>query len=603
MNIFNGGVSSGDVFALQQVTQNQAATPGVTDFTGVLEVNGLPIVATGGPFLPLAGGTMAGDIAMGTNDLLNVGTISGATISRGANDIVSNIAGSTSGDLASFSGATGKVVTDSGIVAANVAQNTGAGVTSGDLVVFSGTGGRLLTSAGTSLAAYLPLAGGTMSGAINMGAQEINNLAAIRPAATNVIIGQTATVGSTSSVVIGDASSSIGAGGTVVGAASSTTGIGGIAIGFTATATGNDSMALGYLASAGSGSLAVGRAVSAPTTLAQVVGSYSTATGKSVVVGEQNNSVGTQADIFGSGIGNSTAQSLIIGTASYVNIRPASTTCDLGTVALPFQTLRLNANVAGATNSRAADDIVSNAAGSTPGDLASFSGATGKVVTDSGIVAANVAQNTGAGVTSGDVVVFSGTGGRLITSAGAALSAYLPLAGGTMSGSLNMGSQTITAATTIACSRVLASAPSCYSAYNQPIAAISYTAATAKLIDLGTFSVLNNPASEFASTAATGKVTYSGSATRYFRVTINFSLLPVAGARTLTFWVSKNGSLTQVAPSVRNFTTLSDIAYTPASVSAIYQLATNDTVQLAGLYSNTENVSMYDAQYIVEPMC
>src|SRR2546423_12088505 len=63
---------------------------------------------------------------------------------------------------------------------------------------------------------------------------------------------------------------------------------------------------------------------------------------------------------------------------------------------------------------------------------------TARTLVTSVISALNMAQNTGGGVTSGHLVQFSGTGGRLITTAGAALSAYLPLAGGMMSGALAM---------------------------------------------------------------------------------------------------------------------------------------------------------------------
>jgi len=45
--------------------QNQQAIANYTNFTGTLAVNGSPIYATGGPFLPLTGGTMSGSINLG----------------------------------------------------------------------------------------------------------------------------------------------------------------------------------------------------------------------------------------------------------------------------------------------------------------------------------------------------------------------------------------------------------------------------------------------------------------------------------------------------------------------------------------------------------
>ena len=52
--------------------------------------------------------------------------------------------------------------------------------------------------------------------------------------------------------------------------------------------------------------------------------------------------------------------------------------------------------MSGATNSRTADNIVSNTGTSTSGNLASMSGTTGKVNQKSAIVAANVVTNAGA---------------------------------------------------------------------------------------------------------------------------------------------------------------------------------------------------------------
>lgn len=147
-------------------------------------------------YLPLAGGTMSGSISLAANNLTNIGLISGAANSRTADNIVSNSGSSTSGNLASFSGSSGKIVTDSGIVASNVVTsagsstmgnvpaffdasgkvisnslvavsnivtNTGGAVTTGHVVVFGNSGGREI---GTSLIPYNNLvlnSGGTVT--------------------------------------------------------------------------------------------------------------------------------------------------------------------------------------------------------------------------------------------------------------------------------------------------------------------------------------------------------------------------------------------------------------------------------------------------------
>lgn len=108
------------------------------------------VVTTGGAaYLPLAGGTMTGSIALGTNNLTNVGSISGVTNSRTADNILSCTTNGVSGNLATFTG-TAKVVQDSGTALSSLATTA-------------------------SLASYLPLAGGTMTGSINMGNQRVTN--------------------------------------------------------------------------------------------------------------------------------------------------------------------------------------------------------------------------------------------------------------------------------------------------------------------------------------------------------------------------------------------------------------------------------------------
>ena len=66
-----------------------------------------------------SGDTMTGALAMATNNITSVGILSGATNSRTADNIVSNTGVSVSGNLASLSGITGKVIADSGVVAAS----------------------------------------------------------------------------------------------------------------------------------------------------------------------------------------------------------------------------------------------------------------------------------------------------------------------------------------------------------------------------------------------------------------------------------------------------------------------------------------------------
>lgn len=237
-----------------------------------------------------------------------------------------------------------------------------------------------------NLTAYLPLAGGTMTGPINMGGQEVTNSSAFRVSGTNIIIGDSKTnATNTDSTAIGTNCSSTGDRSIAIGNSSNSSTQFGVAIGANSLVNGSAGIA---------------------------IGSYSTSSA-GIVIGSSSTSNAFRAHCFGSSLTNNTANSVLIGAAG--NIRASDTTCDLGTIANPFQTLYLNANIAGPTNSRTADNIVSNAGASTSGNLTSFSGTTGKVVTDSGIVATNVVTNSGGVVTAGQVATFSGTTGKLIT--------------------------------------------------------------------------------------------------------------------------------------------------------------------------------------------
>lgn len=125
----------------------------------IITDSGVPISSiSGGPYLPLAGGTMSGDIAMGTHNLSNVGTLSGAANSRTADNIVSNLGISIDSNVAMFAGVSGKVVKDSGVTIASV------------------TGGP-----------FLALTGGTMSGAIAMGTNNLSNIGTISGATNSTI--------------------------------------------------------------------------------------------------------------------------------------------------------------------------------------------------------------------------------------------------------------------------------------------------------------------------------------------------------------------------------------------------------------------------------
>ena len=109
-------------------------------------------------YLPLVGGTMQGGIDLGAHELKNIGSLSGGSNTRAANDILSCATNGVSGNIATFS-ATPKVVQDSG-----TALNT------------------LATAA--ALATKLSLSGGIMTGGVDLGANELKNVSNISGASS-----------------------------------------------------------------------------------------------------------------------------------------------------------------------------------------------------------------------------------------------------------------------------------------------------------------------------------------------------------------------------------------------------------------------------------
>ena len=93
-------------------------------------------------YLLKSGGTMSGAIAMATNNITNIGSISGAVNSRLVDNIASISGAQTTGNIAMWSTVT-KALEDSGVVAASVVTGP-ASVTSGNLATFNTAPGRLI---------------------------------------------------------------------------------------------------------------------------------------------------------------------------------------------------------------------------------------------------------------------------------------------------------------------------------------------------------------------------------------------------------------------------------------------------------------------------
>lgn len=214
------------------------------------------------------------------------------------------------------------------------------------------------------VAAKLDLAGGTMTGSIDMGGQEVQNCSAFRIDATNM------------KTVVGSTSTSSGSNYTTQVGGLNT--IDGLSVAATSIGYGND-------VKSSSGPTLIGAGCIANNCFAStVVGNGCSATNctDAIVIGHSTSSTANYGHAIGYNIANSTANSLLVDCSA--NIRSNATTCDLGTVAKPFQNVYLSGSIAGPSYTRTADNIVSNSAGTTTaGQVATYSDTTGKVITNS----------------------------------------------------------------------------------------------------------------------------------------------------------------------------------------------------------------------------
>lgn len=367
------------------------------------------------------------------------GSVRGLTYSRATDDIVSISTSQTTDNLCSFS-ASQKVIKDSGVSA--------------------------LTGP------WLPLAGGTMSGAIVMGNNQISGISALRPNATNTIIGNSASTTSLRNVVIGDTSTIasncndsvvVGSANTLnafsalcqcVGNGNTLTALTSVVVGTSETCTaGFNSVLLGNSNSntcnvgKGNGMTLIGNNISvsgtsddniiigrntsmASTDRSVIVGQGSSYTGSfGTLVGYTNTSSATKANCFGSSLTNSTANSLLLEASA--NIRSnTNASCDLGTSSATFKDIYGSGSLIGGTNTRTIDNIVSNASSGTNGRVVVFSGVSGKVITDSatpdiGTPTGTLTNCTGLPISTGVSGLGTGVATFLVTPSSANLASAL----------------------------------------------------------------------------------------------------------------------------------------------------------------------------------
>lgn len=206
------------------------------------------------------------------------------------------------------------------VLGANVVLSNGVAVTSGNLPKYLDTTGLLIGDSGVNaLTSFLPLAGGNMSGDIDMKGNNLKDVDLI-------------TYNSGHGLAIGDSNTS---------AVNNS-----IAIGTGAVNTIANSILMG-----GSTTTLIAPTLSGAVDLGDAARPFKRArfTGTIVAGGLGNESTASSnstALVLGAGASNSTAHSVLMGDSSVVNIRPNNNvTCDLGTSSANFQWLYANSIV------------------------------------------------------------------------------------------------------------------------------------------------------------------------------------------------------------------------------------------------------------------
>lgn len=347
------------------------------------------LIQTGDLGFSILSNPMVTDLDLGNNDIINVNQINGITITN----FVSGPASSVSTRLASYNGITGKLLQDSGLLTADIFLKNGSVAMTGDL---------------------------------NMNVHEIKGLVAIRPNDSNFVAGNTTSLGlgATGNVLIGD---------------------------FT-TSTGSYCIGIGLQCIVRNLAVVIGKEAIGGV-LSTIIG-YRSSNGSNtdtIIIGHDNvSSGGANADIFGVNRTNNQANSLLLGNGSYINIR-ANTTCDLGTVAVPFNSIYANGNLVSAGSSKSIDNIVSTASTGVSGNVTTFSA--GKVVQDSGIALSSLATTASlatyvqgpASSISTNLASYNGVTGKLIQDSGLLTAdVFLRTGAIAMTGALNMNANNIT---------------------------------------------------------------------------------------------------------------------------------------------------------------
>ena len=538
-SIINAVDNTDDLGSSSKRFRNAYVAGNLSDGTNSTTIAAITSSIGPGPFLPLTGGTLSGTVNTQslipiTDDLYDIGsstkrqrtmygyTLTGPTNTRSIDNIVSNASTGANGNLPSF--VSDKVIGDSSIASSNVFLADGTvhmTNTASVQHVYPETNNTY--DLGISSQIFRNIYGTTLQGSVN--SHNINNLVDV-----------------TGSVVAGNVASfydglTVQDSGTV--AANLVTDAGTATSGRIATYTGNKVIH-------DSGTL-----LSALLTSSTAASTYIPGPG-TVVSGDLVTFNGTTGLIVQDS-----------GVLSSNLVQAASST-------------GVNNNIATFTGSRAIHDsgilitsLLTTASAATiyiegpgtvvSGDLMSFSGTSGLVVADTGIVATQVVKQVGGAVVANNAASFNGTGGVTIQDSG-----------------IGMNSGKIT------CTTINSTAPSCYTAFSGTGAgSLAFTSGTARGIP-ATYAAVNTGNGDWTLNTSTGGMTYNPATSRTFWIRWDFSMIPLSSSSIgAYFYVNQNASSTPADYIDIVFYTVT-ANYQPVSVTRLVVAAHNDAFQLWG---------------------
>lgn len=379
----------GEITTLQTATQHITADASNTNInctnTNVTGTNflwnGQQVATVGAPgaYLPLAGGTMAGDINMNTHDVTNAGDLTfNGDIQIGKTIVVSNpstniLIGDSSSSTAANTAPVvciGQSAIIDGYGSIAIGTTAKGGLSASPYCVSLGynasTTGTQSMAAGLNATASGPGVVSLGTGATSGTGSTSYDIAIGRNSTAyggaSIALGQSSVSNELNAVAIGQNSTGSAANAIALGSASTSSGVTSISLGSASITSSTSSIAIGTSANSSAASgIAIGSSSACPESNAVAIGPSSSCNGTgggialglsssvATTTGGNNIAIGNNASVTGSSVQNAIAigasannnisRSVLLGDPSVNHIRANSLSCVLGTSSVPFEGL------------------------------------------------------------------------------------------------------------------------------------------------------------------------------------------------------------------------------------------------------------------------